>query len=144
MAHERKPAYVQAIQAARERRGWSQIQLSKEMGMATSWASMVEAGTRGIDINRLPVLAEKLELDKRSFVKAYLQHCHPAVFQSLYPEENFQAHVHEAAPGDAIHDMAFRLESLPRDLRRAIEGTILTAYDLAQQVKSRGPKHDWD
>ena len=126
--------YVEAIRKARERLSWSQTRLSSEMRMGMSWASMIESRQRGIDIDRLPVLAEKLGLNKESFIRSYMHAKHVDVYRSLFPNADFAPRVYDAEPGSAIQDVAYRLSCLPRELRSSIEGTILASYDLAQRT----------
>ena len=90
---------------------------------------MVESRQRGIDIDQLPLLAEKLRLDGRSLIRSYLFAKHPDFYRSLFPEENFVPDVHEATPGADAHGMMYRLSRLPQNLRAAIEATILAAYE---------------
>lgn len=126
---KQKPRFVQAIQEARERLGWSQIELSRQMGMGQSWATAIEAGQRGIDIDTLPNLAMKLGLDARSFIKSYLYSRHAGVYASLFPEDQFELGICEAGPGSGVHDVAFRLASLPRQFRSPIEALVLSLHD---------------
>ena len=124
--------YVSAMRGARATQGkdgWSQIELSKQMGNSPSWAAMVESRARGMGLDSLVKVADILGLDKRGFIRVYLAEKHPAVYRSLFPDENFEPAVRQAAPGSAIFDLADRLQVLPRELRRAIEATILAAYD---------------
>ena len=117
------------MQEARDKLNWSQIELSRQMGMGQSWATAIEAGQRGIDIDTLPKLAMKLGLDTRSFTMSYLHSRHPGVYAALFPEAEYEPEIHGAAPGAFVKDVAFRLGSLPRDLRSPIEALILSLHD---------------
>jgi transcriptional regulator with XRE-family HTH domain len=125
----RYSSYVDAMRGGREALKWSQVKLSSELGNSPSWAAMVESGARGIGLDSLVPVADKLGLDTQSFVKTYLAEKHPSVFSALYPDEAFPAGVRTAAAGSAMFDLSDRLQALPRELRRAIEATILAAYD---------------
>ena len=130
---------MQSMQEARDKLGWSQIELSRQMGMGQSWATAIEAGQRGIDIDTLPKLAMKLGLETRSFTMSYLHSRHPGVYAALFPEwdSEDEPKIHNAAPGTVIQDLAYRLDSLPREFRSPLEALILSLHDVLQRNRTR-------
>lgn len=127
------------MQEARDKLGWSQIELSRQMGMGQSWATAIEAGQRGIDIDTLPKLAMKLGLDTRSFTMSYLHSRHPGVYAALFPgwDSETDPEIHHAAPGTVVQDVAYRLDSLPREFRSPLEALILGLHDRLNRDRGR-------
>lgn len=56
-----RAAFGRAVQQAREAKGWSQRRLAREIGVASSFTSQLEAGETGISEERLIALEAALD-----------------------------------------------------------------------------------
>lgn len=62
------PRIIQKIQEALEAKGWNYSDLARAMNHTPAWATYLMKGVRGLDINVLIEIAEKLKVDVASLL----------------------------------------------------------------------------
>jgi len=112
----------------------SQAELARKIGGSSAeFISMLEAGLRRIELDRVPVLAQALQEDPKSLCELALQVYAPEVFRTLFgdrytptPKPAPPEQMAEVPPEAA--DLWGRLKVLDPDLRGAIDLLVRALY----------------
>jgi len=75
------------IAELRIRRGFSQRELAKVLGVVNTAISAIELGRNSVPPERYEELADALGVPHRTFAKVMLKHTNPWLFAMLYPDE---------------------------------------------------------
>ena len=127
--------------------GRTQAEIAQNIGVKSpEFIGMVEAGIRRIDLNRVPILARALEHDPAQLCKLALQEQAPELFRTLFgggysfsPKELSPQEVRTVQVSHEASEFLERLNALPADLRRVIDGLVRYLYS-AHLAGSRLPR----
>ena len=134
MVTEKRHKFGTIIRSRRQDLGITQSEVAKSVGVSSpEFIGMVEAGTRSIDLDRVPPLADALGLSRKDLVRAVLYEEHPVAYKEIYgrgapgtvKDTKDKVEAVELDPVKA--DLLAKLESLPKD-------TQTTVYNLVDQL----------
>ena len=125
-------------QELKESKGLTQTDIANAIGIASpEFITMLEQGRRNLDLNKVPRLADILELDRKELCKLALYEAAPSLyaelFDTLLPPNPTEAVLDEDGrkfpphPVVVTSEMAYPIKllmRLPRDLRRSVENLI--------------------
>jgi transcriptional regulator with XRE-family HTH domain len=77
------------VRQRREELGASQGQIAKAVGISSpEFIGMMEAGSRPVPLDRVPALADALQLDRSDLCKAALAERHPTFYRALFESKD--------------------------------------------------------
>jgi transcriptional regulator with XRE-family HTH domain len=122
------------IKERRERLGLTQIDIAKAVGVQSGdFISLVEKGVRNLDLDRIPRLANILEVDPVDLSQLALEEQYPLLAQCLVGRT-----VRSKTVGMSESNMATkRLEELPRHVRQMVINMINVLFEKEVKVTSR-------
>jgi transcriptional regulator with XRE-family HTH domain len=71
----------------RRRRGLTQLDVAKALGMRDAAVSAIELGRNSLPPERMAALADVLGVNRREFAKQVTRHYNPWLFSMLFPKE---------------------------------------------------------
>lgn len=121
----------------RERRNMSQRDLSKAMGHSSpEWTSMIEIGARKLDIDRVPRLAQILQISPKDLAMLAFAQYYPATYRALFsntkPGLPGEQETPVTLPPEA-YELAMLVEALPPHDREVV---VTVAKALAKNNRS--------
>ena len=132
------------VRRFRTLRNMTQLELSKAMGHRTpEWAGMIEAGQRTIDLDRVPRLAEILNINVADLTKHCLFEYYPTAANALFEEEGDPTTIREDHSPQPIrllpaaYSVARRFEDLPP----AFQQVVLALLVALEGAASGGIRH---
>lgn len=85
MVNSNNPQLRQVIRDRRQQKNMTQAEVAKSVGVSSpEFIGMVEAGTRRIDLDKVPTLAGILDLDRKDLVAMALSETHPLAYKELF------------------------------------------------------------
>ena len=78
-------AFSRLIRRRREELNLTQAEVAEQVGLTTDAITLVELGYRRLDLDRIPALADALQLNRRQLCRQALQERAPELFHQLFP-----------------------------------------------------------
>jgi transcriptional regulator with XRE-family HTH domain len=83
--HNPTSRFGELIRQRREQLGMSQTEVARRVGIGSpEFVGMVETGKRPVPLDRVPALAEALQLDRVNLCKEALSERHPVLYHALF------------------------------------------------------------
>lgn len=135
--------FRQVLRKRREDLGMTQQSVAKAIGVnSAGFVGMIEAGSRRLDLNRIPRLADVLQLSRKDLIRAALYEEAPTVSQILFGAE-LPEKIHTIKVNDQeieitpeMVDPLIKLLSLTPQQRQTCVNMINYLYNAAHQTKA--------
>ena len=79
-------AFSRLIRCRREELNLTQAEVAEQVGLTTDAITLVELGYRRLDLDRIPALADALQLNRRKLCRQALQERAPELYRELFRE----------------------------------------------------------
>ncbi len=126
---------AQLISARRRDLGKTQAEIAKAVGFSSpEFIGMVEGGIRTMDLNKIPRLADALQLDRADLCRMALYEEHPSLFAVLFGQSKKQFTIHEGGATKSVKipepvlDFLHKFYDLPAPLRNSITIMVESLY----------------
>ncbi len=132
---------AETIRRRREGLGLSQEEVAEQLGLTADFVGLCEKGKRWIGLDRIPKLAEILEVNAKELAVTALSEEAPELAEVIL-HGKLSVDYQIPSLGKAEQGTFLRLMALDRNQREPILATINALYDLHQEKKSRMKKED--
>ena len=106
------------LKSRRAELGITQVEVARAIGIASpDFISLVEQGTRKIDLDRIPRLADVLQVNNSDLCKLALSEAYPALYKAVFSGAATTKVRPEDSPMKPELDVARKLFELDRNLR---------------------------
>jgi len=126
---------AQLISARRRDLGKTQAEIAKAVGFSSpEFIGMVEGGIRTMDLNKIPRLADALELDRVDLCRMALYEELPSMFAVLFGRSKKQFTIHEGGATKSVRipepalDFLHKFYDLPAPVRNSITIMVESLY----------------
>ena len=132
---------AETMRRRREELGWSQEEVAEQLGLTADFVSLCERGLRRVGLDRIPRLAEILELNAKELAVLALTEEAPQLADVML-QGKLSSGFKLPEFGKAEQECFRRLMALDRNQREPLLSTIDTLYDLreAQAKGKRAPR----
>lgn len=90
MPHRFDSEFNRTIRRRREELGKTQLQVAEAVGVTSDCITLVEGGRRRLDLDRIPRLADALEMDRKDLCRQALLARSPQFYSELFSGELVQ------------------------------------------------------
>lgn len=125
--------FAEIVRRRRRQLGFTQAQVAANLGFKSAdYICLIEQGLRNIDLDKVPLLAEILQLDPIGLSKLALVQQYPVFARSLLLTKAIRTSPPRCAE---VHSAADRLRDLPAEIRQIAINMINSLYDSSYRSK---------
>ena len=87
MSHRFEGAFCRLIRHRRQELNLTQAEVADKLGVTADCITLAELGYRRLDLDRIPILADALKLNRRQLCRQALQERAPELFRQLFRQQ---------------------------------------------------------